>query len=122
MHQPDLIALALAGSHARGAATPESDVDLVLITEQPTKYLEDHSWTGKLGIVRDLMLEDYGKVTSLRVFYDNGLEVEFGITEKKWIAQPLDPGTRKVFEDGILILIDKSGELSAIHREIKRVI
>ncbi|MBE9479394.1 MAG: nucleotidyltransferase domain-containing protein, partial [Chloroflexi bacterium] len=34
-NEPDLIALALVGSHARGEASPESDVDLILLLRNP---------------------------------------------------------------------------------------
>ncbi len=39
--QPDILALALVGSHARGAATETSDVDLVILAQDPSRYLED---------------------------------------------------------------------------------
>jgi hypothetical protein len=35
MNEPDLLALALVGSHARGKATPNSDVDLILLFNHP---------------------------------------------------------------------------------------
>ena len=33
--QPDIVAVGLAGSHARGAARPDSDVDLVILSTDP---------------------------------------------------------------------------------------
>ncbi|MEM6429058.1 MAG: nucleotidyltransferase domain-containing protein [Deinococcota bacterium] len=34
--QPNVVALALVGSYANGTARPDSDVDLVLVCEQPS--------------------------------------------------------------------------------------
>ena len=78
--QPDLLAVALVGSHARGQARPDSDVDLVLICSRAADYLADLSWTLQFGAVREHQVEDYGKVMSIRAWYENGLEVEYGIT------------------------------------------
>ena len=44
--RPDIQALALAGSHARGAARPDSDVDLILLCDEPTRYVQDTTWVG----------------------------------------------------------------------------
>lgn len=38
--QPDIVAVALVGSHARGTAKPTSDVDLVILTSCPQRYLQ----------------------------------------------------------------------------------
>jgi hypothetical protein len=43
-------------------------------------------------------------VTSLRVWYADGPEVEFGFATPGWMASPLDDGTRKVLEDGFRVL------------------
>ena len=39
--QLDVQAIALVGSYARGEARDDSDIDLVLLTDQPQNYLED---------------------------------------------------------------------------------
>lgn len=73
-------AVALVGSYARGEARDDSDIDLVILTDQPQKYLEDSRWTERFGTVENHQTEDYGKLTSVRVWYQNRLEVEYGIT------------------------------------------
>jgi hypothetical protein len=105
--QPDLIALALVGSYARAAASEESDVDLVLLASDPRKYLDDRQWIRLFGTVRRQQEEKYGPLTSIRVWYENGLEVEFGVTSESWAALPLDPGTRQVMEGGIRVLFER---------------
>jgi predicted nucleotidyltransferase len=80
--QPDVQGVALVGSYARGAARDESDIDLVILTDQPPKYFENILWIERFGLVEKRQTEDYGKLTSLRVWYQDGIEVEYGITIK----------------------------------------
>jgi hypothetical protein len=37
-------------------------------------------WIDRFGVVETHQTEDYGKLTSLRAGYQNGTEVEYGIT------------------------------------------
>ena len=111
--QPDIRAVALVGSHARGAAKSTSDVDLVILTTCPRRYLEDTGWATRFGTVARQQLEDWGKVTSLRVWYQDGEEVEFGITTPDWVAQPIDEGTRRVISGGIRVLFDREDCLAS---------
>jgi aminoglycoside 6-adenylyltransferase len=53
-------------------------------------------------------------VTSLRVYYTEGLEVEFGMTTLAWAAVPVDPGTRHVVAHGMRILWDREGLLARL--------
>ena len=76
----DLQGIALVGSYARGEARDDSDIDLVILTDQPQAYLEDLKWIERFGTVKEYQTEDYGKLTSIRVFYQNGYEVEYGST------------------------------------------
>ncbi len=96
----DLHAVYLVGSHARGQATPDSDVDLVLLTDQPQIYLQDTAWVRHFGKPIGQQVEDYGRLTALRVWYAGGLEVEFGLTTPDWIGEPLDRGTAQVIVGG----------------------
>ena len=78
--QPDVQGIALVGSYARGAARDDSDIDLVILTDQPHQYLDDVQWIARFGVVEKHQTEDYGKLTSVRVWHQNGVEVEYGIT------------------------------------------
>ena len=110
--QSDIQALALVGSHARNVATKTSDVDLVLITIDPNQYLHNPRWVERFGTIETLQVEDYGLVTSIRVWYTDGLEVEYGITDERWAAVPLDEGTWHVIADGMRILFERGTILS----------
>ncbi len=102
----DISALILVGSHARGEARPDSDIDLVIITSKPKTFIEI-PFMSEFGEVMRFELEDWGLVTSLRTWYANSLEVEFGITTPLWIQKPLDYGTQRVLSDGYQVLVDK---------------
>ena len=110
--QSDIQALALVGSHARNAATVTSDVDLVLITTEPNRYLHNLNWIWRFGTVEKHQVENYGLLTSIRVWYTNGCEIEYGITDESWAAVPLDKGTQQVIEDGMRILFERGTTLS----------
>jgi predicted nucleotidyltransferase len=99
--QPAIQAVAMVGSYARDEAKNTSDLDLIIIATDPTKYFAEPGWVGQFGSVSRTRIEHYGKVTSLRVWYADGLEVEYGLTDESWAATPLDEGTKKVVSDGM---------------------
>jgi predicted nucleotidyltransferase len=115
--QPDVQAMALVGSYARGTARDDSDIDLVILTDRPEQYLDDVSWAERFGVVEKHQTEDYGKLTSLRVWYRNGVEVEYGLTTPDWAASPLDAGTREVIQGGMILLFER-GDLLSQHAQI----
>jgi len=110
--QSDIQALALVGSYARGTARKDSDIDLILITDEPDDYINDNQWIQQFGIIKKKQIEHYGLVTSVRVWYGNGLEVEFGITDQRWAALPIDPGTRLVIINGFRVLFERDNIIS----------
>jgi hypothetical protein len=62
--------------------------------------------------------EDWGKVTSLRVFYQGGLEVEYGFALPGWAGVPVDPGTSRVVSGGMKVLYDPQAILGTLQREV----
>lgn len=107
----DVHAVGLAGSWARGTATPDSDVDLVVIVEDVPSLINEDGWLTLFGDVASAANEDWGLVQSKRAHYVDGLEVEFGLTTSGWAAVPLDPGTSQVVADGFKVLYDPDGLL-----------
>jgi uncharacterized protein len=116
----DIVAVALVGSYARGTPQPDSDVDVVILTNDPRRYLDDTAWITHFGEARSPEHEDYNMVQSLRVTYSDGLEVEFGLTVPEWAGtEGLDAGTREVVADGCRIIFDRHGVLAALMRVVR---
>ena len=66
----------------------------------------------EFGVSQSVSIEDWGIVQSVRVFYADGPEVEYGITSSEWVTFPLDEGTITVLRDGVVVLLDRDGSLT----------
>jgi predicted nucleotidyltransferase len=112
--EADIHAVTLIGSGAGKTATEVSDVDLIVVVSFPNNYLKYRQWTSLFGnVVRD-KTEVYGKCTSLRVWYDEGMEVEYGFVDESWAALPVDAGTRKIVSDGMKVMFERKPLLSLL--------
>lgn len=114
----DIVAVALVGSWARGAARPDSDVDLVVLTDDPSAYLERDDWVEALAPDAALVRTgDWGAIVERRLRLPSGLEVEVGIAQPSWAGKsPVDPGTRRVVVDGMEALYDPRRLLATLVR------
>lgn len=120
--QPTIQAVAVVGSHARGTARPDSDIDLVLLTTNPKAFRADAAWLGaiKWNTTGAQPMkwddEDYGELWSRRLWLEpNGGEVEFGFASPSWAdVNPVEPGTGRVIADGCRILHDPEKILSRL--------
>jgi predicted nucleotidyltransferase len=101
----DVRALVLVGSQARGTARPDSDVDLVVLSTTPSELVANRNWTGVFGVVRREAIEDWGGLRSVRVWYQDAPEVEFGITGVEWAAA--GETTLEVLTNGYQVLLDR---------------
>lgn len=97
----------IVGSYARGTNTENSDLDICIITTNKKEMIENPDFIKQFGAFSKTQTEYYGACTSIRVWYENGLEAEFGIVEPSWIRLSLDSGTRKVLNDGYKVIVDK---------------
>lgn len=97
----------IVGSYARGTNKENSDLDIVIITSNKSGMLAKQGFIQEFGEVYKQQIEYYGACTSIRVWYKDRKEVEFGIVEPSWISMPLDTGTHQVLSDGYKIIIDK---------------
>ncbi|MDE5671422.1 MAG: nucleotidyltransferase domain-containing protein [Eubacterium sp.] len=97
----------IVGSYARGTNTENSDLDICLITTNKKEMIENPDFVKQFGTFSKMQTEYYGACTSIRVWYENSLEAEFGIVEPSWIRLPLDNGTHKVLSDGYKVIVDK---------------
>jgi predicted nucleotidyltransferase len=112
--QTDVSGLALVGSYAYNRPRMGSDVDLILLTNNPSKRSRGLDWVvsfdPRAHLIRDQM---WGPLRERRVRLRSGLQVELGVVPPSWAAIPLDLGTEKVLRDGCQILHDPEGILQA---------
>jgi uncharacterized protein len=113
-------AVALVGSHASGRARPDSDVDLVVLVADPTRFITGRAWLAGFGEVAAVEVEEWGAVTSLRTRYPGGLEVEWGLASPDWAKlDPVDPGTARVVANGLVALYDPEGILARLMAAVR---
>jgi uncharacterized protein len=113
--RPGVRAVALIGSPAAGRARPDSEVDLVVLADDPGRLLGDGARPGVLGEPGRAAFEEWGAIASLRVRYRGGLEVEWGLGRSSWAAStPLDPGTARVAAGGLVPVHDPEGILAGL--------
>jgi uncharacterized protein len=111
--RPDIRGLALAGSWARGAARPDSDIDLILLVNEPETFrhqdwLDEITWHN--GHVVHWHDADYGAAWSRHLQLSASGEIEFTFCRPSWAdTDPVDAGTAEVVSGGCRILLDKSG-------------
>jgi aminoglycoside 6-adenylyltransferase len=116
--RPDLVGALLVGSQARDdhPADPWSDVDLVLIADDPAPYLADRSWLSELGRPVATFVEPTmeGQIER-RVLFDDGLDVDLPVlsvaaAESFLLEQEGPIGT--VLRRGVRVLLDRDGRLT----------
>lgn len=115
-------AVAVVGSYAYGRPRQGSDLDLVVLSDDPEALIGDRTWAPvALGNVTFLRMRDWGAITELRFRRRDGLQVEVGLGRPTWMAtDPLDEGTAYVVADGCLPLYDPSGQLSALAAAVRQ--
>ena len=61
--------------------------------------------------------------TSIRVFYNDGREVEFGMVDLSWIRRLQDEGTKRVLRGGYRVLADKRNYFAeeSLSRELEEL-
>lgn len=118
--QPEIHGIALVGSRARGGGSASSDVDLLILTPTVARYLQDRTWLSLFGEVRECRVEERGRVTSLRAFYTNGLEVEYGFAAPSLAEPPVEADTVRVVTGGVRVVYDPRGILADLRKEVDR--
>jgi len=126
--QKNILAVALVGSYARKTARPASDIDLVMLTYEPTSFRTDTTWCHAIDWAavnaRPLKCkdEDYGLLWSRRLLLDyNGGEIEFGFVSPAWAdVHPVDTGTRRVIADRCRVVHDPRGLLKRVCATVDR--
>src|SRR5215472_9890669 len=114
--QSEIEGVALAGSYARGAATENSDVDLIILVTNARRYLENKEWLLLFGEIERSQNETWGSVETVRAFYRTGLEIEYNFSAPSWADVPVDAGTSRVVTGGMKILFDPKHKFATLRR------
>jgi hypothetical protein len=93
----------------------DSDVDVVLLTEDRARYLEDDAWVCEVGGVELAWTRRWGTVSERRFALPSGLEVELGVASPSGAAtDPVDEGTWWVVAHDVSVLYDPIGVLAGL--------
>ena len=101
--------IVLVGSYANGREKEDSDIDIVIITSNKASMIKNPNFINEFGNIAKKQIEYYKACTSIRSWYKDGKEIEFGIVDSSWIKPPLDKGTYNVLSNGYEVIIDKKG-------------
>lgn len=117
--------LALVGSWAEGRAHAESDVDFVCVVREPDRFRQDSGWMSaidwpKAGLTQGHWSDaDYGHACSRHLTFESGAEIEMSFVPPAWArVDPIDPGTRRVAQDGMRVVHDPEGLLGRLVKEL----
>jgi aminoglycoside 6-adenylyltransferase len=117
----DIRGLIVLGSRARTdrPADEWSDLDLVIITTEPQRYLEDRGWLSAFGPYWAAFVERQATDTGyeLRVLFDGALDVDFIPVPLEMMLMPADqwpPDVVTIFRRGYRIVLDKDDFSSRI--------
>jgi predicted nucleotidyltransferase len=105
--QTHIKGVAVVGSFARGDFHSNSDLDLTIISTNKDLTLDIIKNEFNFGNIESSSLEEWGILTSIRIFYGNGLEVEYGVVTDQWVKEPLDEGTKNVVKNGFKVVTEK---------------
>ena len=121
-----LRALALVGSWFRGTARPDSDLDLLILANNPEQYQSDQNWLYQIALpdpfrVISSKSVPYGVVWSCHALLDPAAELELTFGALDWAStDPIDAGSRRVISDGFRMIVDKDGRLQRIVDAVKK--
>jgi aminoglycoside 6-adenylyltransferase len=131
--RPDIRAAFVAGSRARAnhPADDWSDLDVVIVADDPQPYLASAEWLSAIGEVRLTFLEPtaVGGLTERRALFDGGLDVDITFVPTEFVQHMLQHAipaeVAQVFQQGVRILFDKdatiAGLVHAPHSEVPRL-
>src|SRR6476619_4989855 len=114
----DLRALGVGGSWARGNPRPDSDLDLIIIAQNPNTWRRRQQWVRELPFDRfgfsynDHHTATSGLVWSAHIELEPDAELELTLAPKSWASLvPIDAGTRHVLTHAFKLGVDKDRRL-----------
>jgi aminoglycoside 6-adenylyltransferase len=115
LNQPDVRAGVILGSQARSDVPADnlSDLDLLVIVEDPSIYLSGTEWLLSFGkpVLSFVEATAVGSFRERRVLFRDGRDVDFSLVPaaaiEQMLKQPVPAELGDVFRRGFRILIDK---------------
>lgn len=86
---------------AYGGPQGGSDVDVVLLSSEPSRYTDKEDWLDQ--VPRSWSAPFVGRYHGAPVRLPSGLEVQLSVDLLRGEAGPLDGGTQKVVSDGMRV-------------------
>ena len=106
-------AVVLIGSHARAEVPADvfSDLDVVLVVDEPEPFLFTNSWLEQIGTLRLSFVEPtIGGDLERRVVFDDAMDVDFLILSRATVHAALSGGeANALLCRGYRVLLDKTG-------------
>jgi uncharacterized protein len=121
IERDDIRAMAMLGSWVRGNPRPDSDLDLLLLSDLASDYQRGSAWLTEIDFqnagfqLRSTERAIYGVVWSQHVHLAPAAEVELTFAKCSWArTDPVDNGTRVVVNDAFRIIFDQEGILARL--------
>jgi predicted nucleotidyltransferase len=121
----DIRAMAMLGSWVRGNPRPDSDLDLLLLSELAPDYQRSKTWLTAIDFqnagFRRHSTESafYGVAWSQRLHLLPAAEVELTFAQCPWAStDPVDTDTRVIVKDAFRIIFDRDGILAKLVRAV----
>ena len=109
----DIEAIIMIGSQCRKIkpADKYSDLDLIIVTDKPDKYINDDKWLNNFGeIVCTFVEPTIGGGKERRVLYNDNRDIDFSVVPSSYKFSDkhfTDPTTLSTFEKGYKVIYDK---------------
>jgi predicted nucleotidyltransferase len=117
-NREDVLGILLVGSWARGTPRADSDLDLMVVVDDPQEFRQNPRWMNEVDLgleVSGWRDEDYGAAWSRHVYLEDSSKLEFGFSTREWASiNPLDAGTKRVVSEGCRVLYDPQGVLERL--------
>jgi len=117
----DIRAMAMLGSWVRGNPRPDSDLDLLLLTDLAPDYQRSETWLTEIDFqnagfrLQSNATVVYGVVWSQHVHLLPSAEIELTFARCSWAStEPVDVGTRLIVKDAFQIVSDRDGILAKL--------
>jgi uncharacterized protein len=117
----DIRAVAMLGSWVRGNPRPDSDLDLLLLSELALDYQRSQTWLTAIDFqnagfrLQSTESAFYGVVWSQHLHLLPAAEVELTFARCSWAStDPVDTGTRVIVKDAFQIIFDRASILTKL--------